>query len=56
MLHKEEQERGESVAEFSVGNTNREYGEARTEDRRVSEYSTVSVDYLLVDGKVSCGI
>uniref|UniRef100_F1KPJ6 Transmembrane cell adhesion receptor mua-3 n=1 Tax=Ascaris suum TaxID=6253 RepID=F1KPJ6_ASCSU len=36
----EEQERGESVAEFSIGNAHREWGEARAHDRRISEYST----------------
>lgn len=46
----EEQERGESVAEFSIGNAHREWGEARAHDRRISEYSTVTplVSYNLL--------
>ncbi|KHN76197.1 Transmembrane cell adhesion receptor mua-3 [Toxocara canis] len=40
----EEQERGESVAEFSIGNAHREWSETNAHGRRVSEYSTTDRD------------
>lgn len=44
MLDKDEQERGESIAEFSIGNTRHEWN---TVEGRNGEFSTVSDETIL---------